>query len=148
MTTQRGTWSTIVLAATGLVVLALVLASAVFALALVAPVVGAWLAWQKIKTARSLWRSGGRFPVGDAIRIIEPGRARALALAETGAALSTLVAGGVPALWLFVSLGAGVGAGVVAVLGLAWAGHARQKLLESASPIEVLPPEPRDDERF
>ena len=134
----------IALAAVGLVVLALLFTSALFALALVAPVVGLLLGWLRVKGALSLWRSGGRFPVGDAVQIIEPSRARGLGLAELASAAGTVAASTVPALWLFESLGAAIAAGVGSVVVLGAASAARRRLLAGASPVEVLPPEERD----
>lgn len=131
----------VVVAAAALIIAALVFTSAIFILAFIAPVVAAALAWGRCRIAWSLWQSRGRFEVGDAIQIIEPRRARLLALTELGSALATLIAGAVPATLLFVSLPWSVVVGVSAVLVFSGAGSARRRLLATSTPIEVLPPE-------
>lgn len=141
MPETRRTLPAVVVAAVAIIVIALLFTSAVFVLAFVAPAVGAAFAWVRCRVAWSLWKSRGRFPVGDAIHIIEPGRARLLALAELGSALGTLIAGAVPALLLFVSLPWAVVAGVSATVVFSVSRTSRRRLLETSQPIEVLPPE-------
>lgn len=134
----------IVSGAVALVVVAVLFTSALFVLALVAPFVGVWLSWQRVKAAASLWRSEGRLPVGNELHIIEPERARRLALADFGTAAGIVIASMVPALWLFVSFGAAVVTGVGSAVVFSVARSARTRLVAGARPVEVLPP---DDHR-
>lgn len=134
----------IVSGAVALVVVAVLFTSALFVLALVAPFVGVWLSWQRVKAAASLWRSDGRLPVGNELHIIEPERARRLALADFGTAAGIVIASMVPALWLFVSFGAAVVTGVASAVVFSFARSARTRLVAGARPVEVLPP---DDHR-
>lgn len=146
MSHVRSALPAVVSGVVALVVLAVVFTSVLFVLALAAPFVGVWLAWQRARAAATLWRSDGRLPVGNELHIIEPERARRLALTDLGSAAGIVAASMVPALWLFVSLGSAVVCGVTsaAVFGLTRA--ARRRLVAGATPVQVLPPE--DDPPF
>lgn len=146
MAQSRRPLPSLVVVALALVVTALVFVLGMYVLAIVGPLVGAAFAWVRLHIAWAMWRSDGRFPVGDAIHIIEPARARWLALAEVGSAVATLVAGAVPALLLFVSPFWAVGAGVSAVLLFGVFRRARNRLHATSQPIEVLPPEQQLDD--
>ena len=129
----------IVLAAFGFLV-AILFVSALVALAFVAPLIGFSYLASRIAAAGVLWRSGGRFEIGDGIRIIGASRARVLALLVCLQGAGGLLLSLVPAA---IAVGAPRAIGPLLIVGIAshaGARFARARVLEGANPIDVLPP--------
>jgi hypothetical protein len=122
-------------------ILGAMLASVLLAAAVLLPLAGlGWLA-ARLRVARVLWRSGGRLPMGDVVRVIGAARARLLALTEGGRGLAGLLLGlSAPALWAGRDLAA-LGLAGIGLAGLAATGVAAGRLVAGAKPVDVLPPE-------
>jgi hypothetical protein len=115
--------------------------SALYAFAIFAPLMGLSYLGARLAAANELWKSHGRFPIGDGVRIIGAGRARSLALLFCVEGAAGFALSFVPALFAFnakvaivplflISLGAQVAARV-----------SRGRVLAGAHAVDVLPPE-------
>ncbi len=119
----------------------LLLASLALVLALVGPAAGlAYLAWQ-LKTARVLWKSHGRVPIADGVRVYPAARLRALATVHLVSGLGGLALGCAPAVFLFGHPYAALMLAGAALVALAGSGFASHRVMAGAKSIDLLPPE-------
>jgi hypothetical protein len=108
--------------------------------AIVAPLIGVSYLGLRSTAAVELWRSHGRFQIGDGVRIISAGRARVLGLLSMVEGVAGFGLSFVPALLVFSP-----GFLVVPLLGTALATLvasrvARRRVMEASHPVDVLPP--------
>jgi hypothetical protein len=109
-------------------------------LAFVAPFLGvSYLGWRS-NAALELWRSHGRFQIGDGVRVIAAGRARVLAVLTILEGVAGFGLSLVPTFLVF-----GPHLVVVPMLGTAAATLmasrlVRRRVMEAAHPVDVLPP--------
>jgi hypothetical protein len=118
-----------------------IFASLTMMLAILGPLLGSgYLAFQ-LRTARALWKSRGRLPIRDGVRVVGAGRTRGLAAAHVVAGLSGAAVGAAPAGFVFGSLSTGLALLAAGVVGGAWAAMLSDRLLATATGVDVLPPE-------
>lgn len=114
---------------------------ALYAFAILAPLMGLSYLGTRLNAANQLWNSNGRLAIPDGVRIIGAGRARSIGalLCVEGAAGFALSF--VPALWVFNAKVAIAPLFLVALVAQIGARVGRRRVLEGAHAVDVLPPE-------
>lgn len=131
----------LVLAAVAVAVGVALFASVALVLAIIAPLLGlSYLAFQ-LRTAAALWRSHGRLPIADGVRVIAAGRARTLALLHLLAGAGGLALGAAPTLFVFGPPSSWVPVVLGGLLAVTASGAASQRVLAGGRSVDVLPPE-------
>jgi len=116
-------------------------ASALYVVAAVAPLIGLAFALASLRRGVELWRSHGRFQLPDGMRIIAAGRARVVGAMEMAQGLGALILSLVPAAIAWGSLGVTIpllGTGLAVQIA---AGVVRRQVMAGAHAVDVLPPQ-------